>query len=92
MFTQQVTNQMNETLCKYLDEKEIKEIIFSMNKEALAAPNGFSVGFLQATWDLIKADLCSAIIEFFQGVMLPKGFSHTSIALIPKLPNPSLWS
>lgn len=72
--------------------QEIKNAVFSLNQEAPAGPDGFPAIFYTSCWEIIKDDLLEAIQDFFQGAELPLGFSATSIALIPKIKNPSLWS
>lgn len=47
---------------------------------------------MNACWEFIKEDLLEAVHDFFNGTELPVGISATSLALIPKVNNPSSWS
>ncbi|KAL0283311.1 UNVERIFIED_CONTAM: hypothetical protein Sradi_7233300 [Sesamum radiatum] len=42
--------------------------------------------------NIIAPDVHKAIQDFFCGTPLPKNFKATSIALIPKVDNPSRWT
>lgn len=90
-FDNQVSPLMNEKLCRLPDESELKDVIFSMNKEASAGPDGFTAAFYIATWNFVKGDLQDAVLDFSQGTSIPKRFSHTSIALIPKVKEAISW-
>jgi hypothetical protein len=50
--------------------------------------DGFTAGFFQRHWDLLKNDVVPAVVDFLNGGMLPIGMNDTSITLIPKVRNP----
>ncbi|KAL0393380.1 UNVERIFIED_CONTAM: hypothetical protein Sradi_2560800 [Sesamum radiatum] len=79
-------------LCVLPTKDEIKQAIFDMCPDSVAGPDGFSSLFYQVTWDIIAQDVTAAVQDFFCGTPLPKSFKATSIALIPKVPNPSSWT
>ncbi|KAL2471166.1 DNAse I-like superfamily protein [Abeliophyllum distichum] len=64
--------------------EEIKGTVFSFDKDSAAGPDGFSALFYQHCWDIIQHDLCEAIVDFFDGKIIPTGIAATSIVLIPK--------
>ncbi|KAL0447866.1 UNVERIFIED_CONTAM: hypothetical protein Slati_1914500 [Sesamum latifolium] len=59
---------------------------------SVAGPDGFNVFFYQMCWDIIREDVVEAVKDFLSGTSLPIGVTATSIALIPKVKNPSQWS
>ncbi|KAL0448027.1 UNVERIFIED_CONTAM: hypothetical protein Slati_1930600 [Sesamum latifolium] len=50
--------------------EEIKDIIFSIHKESVAGPDGFSSAFYQACWAFIAIDIQDAVRDFFCGLDL----------------------
>jgi hypothetical protein len=71
---------------------EVREAIFSIDADSAACPNGFSSLFYQYYWDIIHDDVYSAIIDFFEGGHLSRGFAATSIILLPKKENACRWT
>jgi hypothetical protein len=50
--------------------------------------DGFTVGFFQRHWDLIRQDVVQVVLDFLNGGELPVGLNDTSITLIPKVQHP----
>ncbi|XP_042016195.1 uncharacterized protein LOC121764206 [Salvia splendens] len=73
-------------------EEEIKQIVFSLNAEGAAGPDGYSALFFQACWEIIKADVVDAVRDFFAGSQIPRGIAATLIVLISKKKNPTRWA
>uniref|UniRef100_M1D937 Non-LTR retroelement reverse transcriptase n=1 Tax=Solanum tuberosum TaxID=4113 RepID=M1D937_SOLTU len=69
--------------------EELKEVVFSMNPNSAAGPDGMNGYFFQKCWHIIKKDLFGVIQAFFCGQMIPKYFSHSCIVLLPKVSNPN---
>lgn len=40
-----LTNEENEEMVKLLEEKEVKEAIFSLNENSVGGPDGFAEAF-----------------------------------------------
>ncbi|KAI0498287.1 hypothetical protein KFK09_021528 [Dendrobium nobile] len=72
--------------------EEVKITLFDMNADSVAGPDGFTVKFFQHLWHLISDDVYAAVLDFFNGNPIPKFFSSTSIALIPKSNNVNSWN
>ncbi|PKU82406.1 Putative ribonuclease H protein [Dendrobium catenatum] len=72
--------------------EEVKNMLFDMNAESVAGPDGFTVKFFQHTWHFVYDDVYSAVVDFFIGSPIPKFFSTTSIALIPKNNEVNSWN
>lgn len=51
-------------------------------------PDGLNGMFYQKHWDVVKGDVCLAVINFFQHGVLPLEVNETVVTLIPKIPIP----
>ncbi|KAF9688547.1 hypothetical protein SADUNF_Sadunf02G0208300 [Salix dunnii] len=47
---------------------------------------------VQTIHSSFREDLVEAVVDFFNGGVIPKGASSTTIVLIPKVPHPKTWS
>lgn len=65
-------------------EEEVKEVVFSMDKDKSLGLDGFSMHFYQVCWDIIKDDLMKVFVEFYDGGVISKGMNATFIVLVPK--------
>ncbi|XP_049348971.1 uncharacterized protein LOC125813526 [Solanum verrucosum] len=83
-----VTQEQNSSLTTMPNLEELKEVIFSMNPNSAAGPDGMNGYFFQKCWNIIKHDLLDVIHAFFCGQMIPKYMSHSCIVLLPKVSNP----
>ncbi|KAL6493346.1 hypothetical protein OROGR_033105 [Orobanche gracilis] len=81
----------NNTICEIPSLEEIRCVIFEMEKESVAGPDGFSANFFQVCWDILKFDVEEAVTDFFEGAELSKAYASTSISLIPKNLSPAAW-
>ncbi|XP_074572721.1 LOW QUALITY PROTEIN: uncharacterized protein LOC141829202 [Curcuma longa] len=71
--------------------EEVKQVIGDMCEDSAAGPDGFSVAFYVACWEIIKLDVYEAVLDFFQGGFFPRGMAATTIVLIPKMDNAQRW-
>ena len=83
---------MNYALLKMPSETEIYDIVFGMNADVAAGPDGFGGHFYQACWHIIKEDLLNVVTYFFNGHDLPKSWTNTLIVALPKVDNPNTFS
>ena len=67
-------------------EPEIKGTIFSMPTNKSPGPDGYSIKFIRASWDVVGPDIINAVSEFFRNGRLLKDLNTTAITLIPKKP------
>ncbi|KAL0329291.1 UNVERIFIED_CONTAM: hypothetical protein Sradi_4915800 [Sesamum radiatum] len=72
--------------------EEVREAVFSIDPDSVAGPDGFGAVFYHTCWEIISEDVFGAVTEFFRGVKMPKGFTATTISLIPKTASPTCWS
>ncbi|KAK6782003.1 hypothetical protein RDI58_019799 [Solanum bulbocastanum] len=84
-----VNQAQNERLTAMPSLEELKDVVFSMNPNSAAGPDGMNGNFYQNCWHIIKHDLLEVIQAFFCGQMIPKYFSHSCIVLLPKVSNPT---
>ena len=67
-----VNTQDNEELEKPFSKLEVKESIFSMEKNTAPRPDHFPVEFCQHCWEIVKRDLVALFDDFYH-MRLPKG-------------------
>jgi hypothetical protein len=53
---EQVTSQENEILCEPFSKSEIKDALFSIEKNKAAGPDKIPIEFYQCCWNIIKGD------------------------------------
>ncbi|XP_039021875.1 uncharacterized protein LOC120154125 [Hibiscus syriacus] len=76
-------------LSKDVTKNEIKDGFFSQGNDKAPGPDGYSPLFFKKSWAIIGDDTTAAILQFFQESFILLAFNATTIALIPKIPNPS---
>ncbi|WRX16205.1 Reverse transcriptase domain - like 10 [Theobroma cacao] len=87
-----ISTTENDFLCAAPSLQEVKKAVFSINKDSVAGPDGFTSFFYQHCWDIIKQDLLEAVLDFFKGTPMPRGTTSTTLVLLPKKPNACQWS
>lgn len=87
-----VSPVLNQKLCQGPDMEEIRKVVFDLNKDASAGPDGYTARLFQECWDIIKFDIQEAIIDIFRGANLPVGITATTLAMIPKKENTEVLS
>lgn len=65
---------------------EIRATLFAMPLNKSLGPDGYSVEFIRASWDIVGEDIIGAVKEFFRNGRLLRDMNTTAIALIPKKP------
>ncbi|XP_071928129.1 uncharacterized protein [Coffea arabica] len=68
--------------------EEVKAVIFDMDGDSAAGPDGFTGKFFMTAWEMVAHDVYKAIVSFFCGAELPRFITATSIVLLPKVMNP----
>ena len=80
-----VTAEDNQSLLQPIQETEIKEALFQMDKFKASGPDDFRAAFFQDHCHIIKDYVCRAVRSFFEDGKLLKQINHTLIALILKV-------
>ncbi|MCH97378.1 RNA-directed DNA polymerase (Reverse transcriptase), partial [Trifolium medium] len=79
-----VTDNVNNLLTMMPSVAEIHNAVFSMNKNGAPGPDGFGAFFFQTYWEIIKGDVCNAVLEFFNTNWLMPSYNSNTVVLIPK--------
>ncbi|KAG6505730.1 hypothetical protein ZIOFF_038095 [Zingiber officinale] len=85
------SSEDNQFLLNLPTLEEVKGVVWEMNEDGAAGPDGFSVMFYKVCLDIIKDDVYQAVLEFFKGEAFPKGIAATTLVLIPKVDNVQQW-
>ncbi|XP_073051343.1 uncharacterized protein [Primulina eburnea] len=72
--------------------EEVRATVFSIHRDSVAGPDGFSSAFFQHCWEIVHQDVLDAVLDFFRGSHMPQGFTATTITLIPKVMGAQAWS
>ncbi|XP_038996004.1 uncharacterized protein LOC120120427 [Hibiscus syriacus] len=56
-------------------------------KDKAPGPDGYTVGFFQYAWDIVRVDFIAVVRYFFETSRMLSVFNSTAIALAPKKPN-----
>lgn len=78
-----------EDLIRVPNDEEIKKALFHIGNDKAPGPDGYSSGFFKKSWDIVGADVCRAVKEFFVSGQIIRQLNHTIIALILKSPHAS---
>ncbi|XP_040998117.1 uncharacterized protein LOC121244142 [Juglans microcarpa x Juglans regia] len=77
-------SQSVSVLERHFDEKEIYKVISVMTENKAPDPDGFSMGFFQTCWDIVKGDVLQVFNEFHYFQKFEKSLNATFISLIYK--------
>ncbi|KAG6717073.1 hypothetical protein I3842_04G079300 [Carya illinoinensis] len=72
------------TLERPFEKDKIYKVISGMAKDKAPGLDGFSMGFFQTCWDIVKGDVLQVFSEFLSFQKFKKSLNATFIALIPK--------
>ncbi|XP_027171611.1 uncharacterized protein LOC113771199 [Coffea eugenioides] len=86
-----LTPEENDMLLKSLSVDEVYTVVCSMDPQSAAGPDGFGGGFYQSCWECIRDDFMDGVQDFFAGATMPRGFSSTTIILLPKREGACGW-
>ncbi|GAA0168908.1 reverse transcriptase [Lithospermum erythrorhizon] len=86
-----VTSSDNEMLMAVPELEEVRRVVFSLNKDSVAGPDGFNGHFFHNFWNLIAMEVLAVVRHFMAGSPLHQSFTSTSIVLIPKGDHPKSW-
>ena len=75
-------------LCKIVTSEEIKVTMNEINGDKASRPDGYTSQFFKTAWRIIGEDVIKAIKYFFATRKLLPAFNATTVALVPKCPNP----
>jgi hypothetical protein len=65
-------------------EEEVADVVSGFNGDKAPGPDGFSMGFFQCCWDILRPDVM-AFLNYFHGLCsFEKSLNATFVSLIPK--------
>lgn len=88
-FQSRVTNDMNSCLTRPVTAEEIKKAAFDVKGSSAPGEDGLTGIFYQRFWHIVGPGLVAEIQEFFRSSVMPEGWNHTQLSLLPKITNPS---
>ncbi|XP_073051339.1 uncharacterized protein [Primulina eburnea] len=91
-FSSVISAVENDGIAAIPSLEEVRATVFSIHPDSVAGPDGFSSAFFQHCWEIVHQDVFGAVLDFFQGSPMPKGFTATTITLIPKVEGARAWS
>jgi hypothetical protein len=68
------------------EEEEVKKVLSAMNGDKAPGPDGFSMAFSQACWDVVRVDIMKVFDEFHARGLFEKSLNASFISLIQKVP------
>lgn len=80
---------MQHSLLVDVTADEIYHTLKSMPRNKSPGPDGYTVEFFIASWDIIGDQFVAAVLEFFSSREILKQLNSTSLALIPKVAQPT---
>ncbi|XP_073133701.1 uncharacterized protein [Henckelia pumila] len=91
-FSPDISLEENNRIAAVPSLEEVRSVVFSIPRESVAGPDGYSSLFFQHYWDFVQQDVMDAVLDFFNGSPLPQGFTATTITLIPKVEGAHAWT
>jgi hypothetical protein len=85
---ERLDNSARVNIDKDYTEEEIKMALFQMHPSKAPGVDGFTAGFFQRHWDLIREDLVRAVLGVLNGGEWLPHINETTIVLIPKVRHP----
>ncbi|CAJ2662070.1 unnamed protein product [Trifolium pratense] len=79
-----VNENVNALLTLIPSYDEIKNAVFSLNKDSAPGPDGYGAFFYQKYWEIINEDVVAAVLQFFTSGWIMPSFNSNTIILIPK--------
>jgi exonuclease III len=79
-----VTEEQNNNLNKPIVEEEIDQVIQEMPNGKAPGPDGFTVEFFKACWEVVKHDVYRVVEDSRRSTSILKALNATMITLIPK--------
>jgi hypothetical protein len=67
-------------------EEEVRKVVSAINGEKAPGPDGFSMAFFQACWDVLSLDIMKVFYNFHARCLFEKSLNVSFISLIPKIP------
>jgi len=63
-------------------EEEVRKVVSAMNGDKVSGPDGFSMAFFQACWDILSLDIMKVFYDFHARGLFEKSLNVSFISLI----------
>eukprot|EP00253_Pinus_taeda_P035656 PITA_35656 len=80
-----ITEEQNWSLRKKITMEEVEEAVRSMPNDKAPGPDGFTINFYKACWEIVKNDIWEIVEDSRRSKTLLKSLNSTFIALVPKV-------
>lgn len=74
----------NDAMTTLPEEREVRDVVFSLNKSSAFGPDWFTRLFYQTSWDIIGEDISRLVKVFVCSQELAKFITHTNLVLLSK--------
>jgi hypothetical protein len=81
-----------KNLLQEIEEEEMIQAIWSLEKDKAPGPDGFSIHFYRTFWNIVRSNLKRMLNHTLRKKKVGGGTNSTFLALIPKEINPSSFS
>jgi hypothetical protein len=82
-----VSDSVNALLTMLPSYEEIKNAVFSLNKDSAPGPDGYGAFFYQTYWEIIHQDVVNVVLQFFTSGWIMPNFNSNTLILVPKTQN-----
>lgn len=82
-----ITELESSFLIKRFSVEEVQSAVFEKAPDKTPGPDGFPMLFYQKYWDLVKDDIMSLFLDFYNGSLDISKLNRATLCLIPKVPN-----
>ncbi|XP_073129053.1 uncharacterized protein [Henckelia pumila] len=91
-FSSEISEEENLRFAAAPSLEKVRAVVFSIPRDSVAGPDGYSSIFFQSFWDFVQHDVMETVLDFFRGSLMPQGFTATTITLIPKVEGAQAWT
>ncbi|XP_071727577.1 uncharacterized protein [Rutidosis leptorrhynchoides] len=85
MFDSKLSTDVATFMVRPVTDGEIKAAIFDIGDDKASGPDGYTSTFFKKAWDIVKAEVCQAVKDFFNNGQMLKEINHKIISLLPKV-------
>eukprot|EP00253_Pinus_taeda_P032686 PITA_32686 len=80
-----ITEEKNWALRKTITMEEVEEAVRNMPNDKAPGPDGFTINFYKACWNIVKQDIWEIVEDSRRSKTILKSLNSTFIALVPKV-------
>ncbi|XP_021756192.1 uncharacterized protein LOC110721363 [Chenopodium quinoa] len=82
-----LSETQRNSICRPFTEDDVRGAVWCIDEDKSPGPNGYTSKFFKRSWEIVKGDVCQAVLSFFYHGKLLKQVNTTSLTLIPKVAN-----